>query len=73
MPISIMQSTHTICEISYAAKKEAVIHFSEHSKPPLKIRESKFGMIKEYIEKSLEDENWCKRIEIKIPNQLLKV
>ncbi|KAL9963715.1 hypothetical protein ACROYT_G027249 [Oculina patagonica] len=72
LPTCIMQNTHTICEISYGPKKEAVIHFAKHSKPSCTLKESKFDRIKKYIEKPLEDEQWCERIEIKIPNPLLE-
>ena len=68
-----MQNTHTICEISYGPRKEAVIHFSKQTKPSRKLKDNKFHKIKEYIEKPLEDEHWCERIEIKIPNRLLEV
>ena len=68
-----MQNTHTICEISYGSRKEAVLHFSKQTKPSLPLKENKFHKIKEYIEKPLEDEHWCERIEIKIPNRLLEV
>ena len=73
LPTCITQNTHTICEISYGERKEAVLHFSKRSKSTRTINENKFTKIKEYIEKPVEDENWCKRIEIKIPNSLLKV
>ena len=50
-----------------------MIHFSKSSKPARILHENKFAKIKEYIEKPVQDEDSCKRIEIKIPNLLLKV
>lgn len=73
LPTSIIQNTHTICEISYGQTKEAVIHFFNTSKPARVLNESKFDKIKRYIEKPVQNEPLCKRIEIKIPNPLLKV
>ena len=73
MPTSIMQNTLTICEISYGPTKQAVVHFAKRSKPSRVLEEKKFHKIKEYVEKTVEDENWCERIEIKIPNPLLEV
>jgi len=72
LPTCIKQNTHTICEISYGPTKEAVIHFFDTSKPPRILDESKFAKIKRYIEKPVQNEPWCQRIEIKIPNLLLK-
>ncbi len=68
-----MQNTHTICEISYGPRKEAVIHFTKQSKPSRTLTGSKFDRIKEYIEMPVEDEPLYEKIEIKIPNPLLKV
>ena len=73
LPTCITQNTHTICEISYGTRKEAVLHFSKASKPVRIIIENTFAEIKDYIETPVEDEHWCKKIEIKIPNPLLKV
>ena len=73
LPTCITQNTHTICEISHGARKEAVLYFSKPSKPARTINADKFGKIKDYIEKPVEDEHWCEKIEIKIPNTLLKV
>jgi len=72
LPTCITQNTHTICEISYGPTKEAVIHFFNKSKPARILNESNFHKIKRYIEKPVQNEPWCKRIEIKIPNPLLK-
>ena len=33
----------------------------------------KSDTLKQYIEKPTNDRNWCKKIEIKTPNSLLKV
>ncbi|KAL9963713.1 hypothetical protein ACROYT_G027246 [Oculina patagonica] len=71
LPTSIMQTTQTICEISYGPRKEAVIHFAKRSRPRT-LTGSRFDRIKKYIEKPLEDEPWCEKIEIKIPNPLLE-
>ena len=73
MPTCIMQNNLTICEISYGPKKEAVIHFAKRGKMPIKLKERKFDKMTEFIEKPTDDEHWCERIEIKIPNPLLQV
>ena len=73
LPTCITQNTHTICEISYGPTKEAMIHFFNARKPARVLNESKFDKIKRYIETPVQNEPWCKRIEIKIPNPLLKV
>ena len=73
LPTSITQNTLTVCEISYGAKREAVIHFDKPEIKPIKLQENKFFEIKQYIEKPTDDKQWCKKIEIKIPNPLLQV
>ena len=73
MPTCIMQSTLTICEISYGRKKQAVIHFAKRGIPSLKLEGKDFDKIQEYVEKPIDDDNWCEKIEIKIPHPLLKV
>ena len=73
MPTDIMQNTLTICEISYGRKKQAVIHFAKQGKPSLKLEGEEFGKMQEYVEKPTGDDNWCEKIEIKIPHPLLKV
>ena len=73
LPTSIMQNTLTICEISYGSKKEAVIRFAKQDKTPVTLKKSEFDKIREYIQKPIGDEDWCERIEIKIPNLLLQV
>ncbi|XP_022802296.1 uncharacterized protein LOC111339834 [Stylophora pistillata] len=72
MPISIKQSTLTICEISYGAIKEAVLHFANRRGLSLVLTGQRFDKYKDYIKKPIEDENWCEKIEIRIPNLLLK-
>lgn len=73
MPTSIKQSTLTICEISYGVTEEAVLHLANRSKPSRVLTGDRFDKYKDYIQKPIEDENWCEKIEIKIPNPLLKV
>ena len=73
LPTSIMQNTLTICEISYGSRKEAVVHFAKQDKMPLRHRESNFDKIWQYIQKPIDDEHRCEKIEIKIPNPLLQV
>ena len=70
LPTGVLQNTLTICEISYGAKQEAVIHFKESS---FKLEDTKFDALKQYIENPTNDEDECEKIEIKIPNPLLKV
>ena len=50
-----------------------MVHFAKRSKPSRVLKEKKFHKIKKYVEKPVEDENRCERIEIKIPNPLLEV
>ena len=73
LPTSIMQNTLTLCEISYGSKKEAVIRFAKQDKTPVILKGSEFDKIREYIQKPRGDEDWCERIEIKMPNLLLQV
>ena len=73
LPTGLLENTFTICEISYGAKQEAVIHFARQGTPSLKLRNIKSDTLKQYIEKPTNDKDWCKKIEIKIPNSLLKV
>ena len=73
IPIGVLQTTLTICEISYGAKKEAVIHFAKPGKAHVRLEEKKFDRLQEYITKPLDNELHCKKIEIKIRNALLKV
>ena len=73
MPTCIMQNTLTICEVSYGCKKQAVIHFAKRGKTPIKLEGTEFGKMREYVEKPTDDDNWCEKIEIKIPHPLLKV
>ena len=72
LPTGLLENTFTICEISYA-KQEAVIHFARQGTPSLKLGNIKADTLKQYIEKPTNDKDWCKKIEIKIPNSLLKV
>jgi len=71
LPTGFLQNTLTICEISYGAKQEAVIHFKKSSFK--KLEDTKFDALKQYVEKPTDEEDWCEKIEIKIPNPLLKV
>ena len=73
LPTSVLQNTLTICEISYGAKREAVIHFGNKEKTSLRLGDIKSDTLKQYIQKPTNDKDWCKKIEIKIPNSLLKV
>ena len=73
LPTHIKQNTLTVCEISYGAEREAVIHLNDPEMKPIKLQENKFDVIKKYIEKPTDDKQWCKKIEIKIPNPLLQV
>ena len=73
LPTSVLQNTLTICEISYGAKQETVIHFARQETPSLILRNIKSDTLKQYIEKPTNDKDWCEKIEIKIPNPLLKV
>ena len=73
MPTDIMQNTFTICEISYGRNKQAVIHFAKRGKPSLQLEGTEFSKMQEYVEKPTDDDNWCEKIEIKIPHPLLKV
>jgi len=68
-----MQNTLTICEISYGSKKEAVMHFAKRDETPVRLWESEFDKIRQYIQKPIDGEHWCEKIEIKIPNPLLQV
>ncbi|KAM7448138.1 hypothetical protein ABFA07_003866 [Porites harrisoni] len=72
LPTSVLQNTLTICEISYGAKREAVIHFGNREKTSLRLGDIKSDTLKQYIQKPTNDKDWCKKIEIKIPNSLLK-
>ena len=49
------------------------MNFNKQGKTPLLLKESKFDKIREYIEKPTDDDQWCNKIEIRIPNPLLKV
>ena len=73
MPTSIQQNTLTICEISYGAAKNAVLYFANGRKSPRILAGDKFYKYKDYVQKPIEDENWCEWVEIRIPNPLLKV
>ena len=73
MPTGVLQNTLTICEISYGRSKEAVIHFDKPEEAPIRIKEKVFDRMQEYIQQPDHGERRCKRIEIKIPNALLKV
>ncbi|KAJ7392765.1 hypothetical protein OS493_010420 [Desmophyllum pertusum] len=53
LPTNIMQNTLTICEISYGARKEAVVHFSKQSKPPKILRRASLTRLKSTL-KSLQ-------------------
>ena len=50
-----------------------MIYFAKPGKTPLKLKDITFDTIKQYIEKPTDDEHWCEKIEIMIPNPLLKV
>ena len=74
LPTSIIQNTYTICEISYGAKRKAVIYFAKPEKTPLKLKYINVNTIKQYIEKQTDDEHEkIEKIEIMIPNPLLEV
>ena len=73
LPTGVLQNTLTICEISYGAKQEAVIHFGNKEKTSLRLGDIKSDTLKQFIEKPTNDEDWCEKIEIKTPNSLLKV
>ena len=73
MPTSIKQNTLTICEVSYGPAKEAVLHFANRRKPHNVFTGNIFDKFKYYIQNPIDDDNWCERIEIRIPNPLLKV
>lgn len=73
MPTGVLQNTLTICEISYGPRKEAVIHFDKPGEAPIRLKGREFDRKREYIEQSVDGERRCKKIEIKIPNALLKV
>ena len=73
MPTSIKQNTLTICEVSYGPAEEAVLHFANRHKSQNTFTGKTFENFKYYIQNSIEDDNWCERIEIRIPNPLLKV
>ena len=62
-----------MCEISYGAKQEAVLHFGNEEKTSRTLGDIKSDTLKQFIEKQTNDEDWCKKIEIKTPNSLLKV
>ena len=42
-------------------------------KTSLRLGDIKSDTLKQYIQKPTNDKDWCKKIEIKIPNSLLKV
>ena len=73
MPTSIQQNTLTICEISYGAAQEAELHLANRPKSRHVLTGNEFDKYKDYIQKPIEDKNWCEWIEIRIPNPLLKV
>ena len=73
LPTGVLQNTLTICEISYGAKQEAVIHFGNKEKTSLRLGDIKSDTLKQYIQKPTNDKDWCEKIEIKTPNSLLKV
>ena len=74
LPTSVLQSTMTICEISYGPSKEAKIHFDKHKPGDEPIRlNGDFDLMWKYIEQTVDGERRCKKIEIKINNALLKV
>ena len=73
MPTSIKQNTLTICEVSYGPAKEAVLYFANRRKPHNVFTGNIFDKFKYYIQNPIEDDNWCERIEIRIPNPLLRV
>ena len=75
MPTSVLQSTLTICEISYGPSKQAKIDFDK-DKPgeePIRFNGEDFDLMWKYIEQTVDGERRCKKIEIKINNALLKV
>ena len=59
--------------MSYGPVKEAELHYHNRRKPARVLTGDKFNKIKKYIERPTENDNWCERIEIRIPNNLLKV
>ena len=64
----------TTCEISHGSEKEIVLHFSNKSEHKRILKGGNIeDQIKEYIQKSTKDEDWCKKIEIMLPNTLLEV
>ena len=73
MPTSFMKNTLTICEVSYGPVKEAVLHFANRRKPCDVFTGDTFDEFKYYVQNPIEDDNWCERVEIRIPNPLLKV
>ena len=60
MPTSIQQNTLTICEISYGAAQEAVLHFANRPKSRHVLTGDEFDKYKDYIQKPIEDKNWCR-------------
>ena len=55
--------------------KEATIHFDKYKpgEDPIRLKEEDFYRMWKYIEKPVDGERICKKIEIKIDNALLKV
>ena len=74
LPSNIQKETMTTCEISHGSEKEIVLHFSNKSEHKRILKGGNIeDQIKEYIQKSTKDEDWCKKIEIMLPNTLLEV
>ena len=75
LPTCVLQNTLTICEISYGPMKEATIHFDKYKpgEDPIRLKGKDFDRMWKYIEDPVDGERRCKKIEIKIDNELLKV
>ena len=55
------------------SKKQSYILPDKERPPLIKLGNIKSDTLKQYIEKPTNDKYWCKKIEIKISNSLLKV